>query len=181
MKIQNATRFGVMLVFGAAITGIVTSQLAYSQAHEGGESGFAALVGRTSIRPSDKRFQPAAAALMSQSDLGRGGRLEGGNFIDRYVLRDFFDRYLVSLPNSAARGAKMRTMTAGEALFIETLFSSDLKGARNAQITEDGFEGSLTPRETGLNAKELVAKAKALGVQKSQQYAKGAKDLGSGE
>lgn len=178
MKSSTPTRIVIALVFCAALTAIVVSNVAFAQEPAGQSgSGFSALVGRMPIRSSDKRFRPAAAALMHEATAQAAAGSQRLLVFERTILTDYINQTIFYIPSRAARGAQTRPLTASEALLLEELFSGNLSKARDAQINENGFDGSVTPRDLGTDAKGVFARAKARGTQKSQWYSQGSKEL----
>lgn len=179
MNKHHLTRAGIGLVTCAAVASVFISQGALAQ---GGreESGFAALIGRGSIRPSDPRFQPAAVLVMNEATEGRTGPGKGSTVIAQTVLVDFFQRYVVHIPQGALRGGQPRALTASEAVFLEELFSQDLSKSRGTEIDRDGLSGSIRPQDLSIKTDELMAKAKARAAAKSKWYDTAGKGLGPG-
>jgi hypothetical protein len=176
-KLTNG--LGITLVTGLAISAVVMSQVAFAQDRENRDSaaGVTALIGRNRIRPSDDRFQPAASMIVNEAE---AGRLIAGNkavvVFKQKIMADWIDRYVLILDSrgAPAGGGGMRQLTPAEALVLEELFSHDLSKARGIEINEHGIEGAVTPRDLGTMGPQLLQRAKAHGLERSQWYSKAA-------
>ncbi|MFI5385940.1 MAG: hypothetical protein ACHQ50_07450 [Fimbriimonadales bacterium] len=175
MKTTLSNRLGIALVSGVALASIVLSQVAFAQRGRNPSSGVSALIGRGSIRPSDDRFQPAAAMFLNEASKATPGK--GGTFVSQTVMVDAFDRYLINIPARMARGEQMRPLTPSETLVLEELFSSDLSKSRSIEVNENGIQGTVSPRDLGMKPQQIMDKARARGMQKSQWYQQAAGGL----
>jgi hypothetical protein len=175
MKTSTLTRAGVAAVVGAAAASILISQGAFAQG-EGTESGFAALIGRDRIHADDLRFQPVAALVVHEATEPNA---KGSSAISRYILIDLANRRIVYWPAALGRNPDPpRKLTPSEAVLLEELFSHNLGKSRDAEITKNGFEGTIKPQDLDIKPAELMAKAKARAEAKSKWYGEGAQGMG---
>ncbi|MFI5385938.1 MAG: hypothetical protein ACHQ50_07440 [Fimbriimonadales bacterium] len=173
-------KVGVALVTGAAITAIVLSQVAFAQRGDrNSASGVSSLIGRGTIRPNDDRFQPAAAMVLHEAAGGSDpAGLRGKTIFTRTIASDWINETVWHIPSRLARGEQMRPLTPSETLLMEELFSNDLSKSRGIEVNGDGIQGSVSPRDLGMKPQQIMEKARARGMQRSQWYQQAAAGLG---
>jgi hypothetical protein len=175
-------RIGAVLVTIAALSAVVVSQLTSQRASLGGAPtvSVASLLGDRDLRPADPRFRPMALAVVNEAVEGTmGAAAKGSTFVKETVWRDYFQQHFVNIPAGAARGTTMRQLTPSEALFLQELFSSDLRKAGNVRITREGVQGSVLASELGTKPEDLMQRAKAAASRKSQWFHSAASSAGA--
>lgn len=176
LKSKITTRLSVALVMGAALSAVVLSQISGErvQARAETSSSVASLLGNQVLKSDDPRFRPVAMALMNEAS-GEAQRGSVSSVIFRQtVVTDYINRYVFHFPASM-RAEPMRSLTPSEILFLEELFSQDLRKANRISITRTGINGSIEPNDVGVRAADIASRAKARAAKKSEFYSAAAK------
>ncbi len=175
-------RLGIAVVFGAAISTIVLSQLGDSGRQQSNSVGVSSLLGNDSLQSGDRRFRPVAIAIVNEAaNESRVATKKGGTVISETVLTDYFQKYIYKIPASRTGQFPVRPLTPAEALFLEELFSNELGRGAEVTISQNGINGGVAPKDISMKANELRARARARGTQLSQWYETGAKEIGAGK
>jgi hypothetical protein len=162
---------------GAALSAVVLSQISGERIQPIAEpnSSVASLLGNQVLKSDDPRFRPVAMALLNEASSGEAQRGAISSVVFRQtVLNDYINRYVFRFPASV-RAEQMRSLTPSEILFLEELFSQDLRKANRISITRTGFNGTVEPNDVGIRAADLVNRAKARAAKKSEFYSAAAK------
>src|SRR5689334_2086493 len=171
MRNLNSNRLAIAGVTGLALTAIVFSQLAFAQGrNDRNTSGVSDLIGRSRIRPGDARFQPAALMVINEATFGDASSMRGRWVFSETIASDYINRTIIRLPDRLGRagrpGGDMRPLTPSEALLMEELFSTDLSNVRGIDVSGDGIEGNVSPRDLRIKSQDLMSKARARGAAK---------------
>ncbi len=175
-------RIGIAVVFGAAISTIVLSQLGESGRLQSNSVGVTSLLGNDTLQSGDRRFRPVAMAVLNEAaNDSRVATKKGGTVISETVLTDYFQKYIYKIPASRSSQFPIRPLTPAEALFLEELFTNELGRAAEVTISQNGINGIVAPKDISVKSYELRAKAKARGTQLRQWYETGAREIGAGQ
>ena len=180
MKSPTLNRIGIVAVSGASLLTVLFSQAAFAQAGSSDPVTVASLLGNTTVRSSEARFQPLASAVVNDAlGLDAGSSARYGRWIfAKTIGPNWVDRYLIKTSARGAKPGEMRPLTNAEALLVETLFRQEHKSEiKGLTLDSAGFAGAITPRDLGLKSPQLVEKAKAFGTSKGEAYIKAAKEL----